>query len=158
MAEHYEGESFVINPTILFPNDDPDTWAGVVSNKGMMKLKPVCHYGESGIQVNIAMANPPSDDMEDAWEASKGPGEWDFWEMLGLIRLPSAEYKLQLFFKEGTFFDRDSEEIFTHSIGAPDVMLGYEGSLEKEWDHIYNNIFVNMYGAESTAGHVWPAE
>jgi len=156
MQETYAGELFVIKPAALFPNDDPDEWKSVVSDKGMMKLKPVCYYGESGLQVSISMANPPSDNMEDAWEASKPPGVWDFWEMLGLIRLPSDYYKVQLFFKQNTLFDRDFEEVFTKDIDYPDDEQLVD--LEHEWAHIFNEIFVKMYGAESPEGHVWPTE
>jgi hypothetical protein len=160
MSERFDGEDFVVNPAKLFPGDDPKDWADVLSNQGMLRLKVECFYGPSGIQGTIAMANPPSDDMENAWEGSKPPGVWDYYQMLGFIRVPCKEYTIQLFFMEHTFYERNLETIYTMKLGKPDeeVMFEDEIGLEKEWDHIYNEMFVKHFDAESVTGHVWVSE
>ena len=158
--DEFEAQYIVVNPEKLFPNDDPNNWANALSRQGMLKVELECQFDENGIiQGNINFANPPGegDEYVDAWEGSKGPGEWDFYSMLGFRHTVMAEkIPIQLFFKEGTFFERDNETISTVIIEQLDVGGShYDSPLEAAWGHIYSEVFVKHFDGAPLAGHKW---
>jgi len=158
-VEAFETRYIVVNPTKLFPSDDPSDWARVLSNQGMLKLYINCQFGVSGIQGTISLANPPGkgDEYEDMWEASKSPGVWDYYSMLGFMQIPNEEgYTIKLFFMNGTFYDRCHETICTVTMERPDNGPGMVGNnLETVWAHIYKEVFVKNFDAAPLAGHKW---
>jgi hypothetical protein len=160
----FEGQDFVVNPAKIYVEEmdfGQGSWPDTLSNQGMLRVSPTFWYGPSGIQGTIGMANPPSDDMKDMWEASKPPGIWDYYAMLGFIQIPDPdEYILQVFFPEATFDDRGHEIICTITIEFPESHFDDEYGdrwPEEEWAHIYREVFVKHFDAASLAGHYWPS-
>jgi hypothetical protein len=163
-VEKFETQYIVVNPVKLFANDDPKDWVSSSSNQGMLKLSVDCHFGVSGIQGTISEARPPAvgDEIDPYgsgfWAGTQYPGKWDGYEMLGFIQIPNDEgYTIQLFFIDGTFFDRCHETICTVTIEQPDSEYpGLTGdNLETVWAHIYRELFVKKFGAVPLAGHKW---
>ena len=161
-----QGHDFVVNPAKIFGESEDfsiGSWIETLSNQGMLRVNSECSYGPSGIQGTIGMANPPSDDMKDMWGAAKPPGIWDYYGMLGFIQIPHPnEYVLQVFFIDGSFFEKSHEIICTISIEFPKDYFDEDGSIDTEsliqteWAHIYRELFVKHFDAESLAGHYWP--
>ena len=156
--DKFKTQYIVVNPAFFFPNDD--LRLDLLSNQGMLKLHVDCHFGVSGIQGTISLANPPGegDEYADMWEASKSPGVWDFYSMLGFIQIPNEKkYTIKIFFMDGTFYDRSHETICTVTIERP----GFDGpgmvgdNLETLWAPIYREVFVEKFGAVPLAGHKW---
>jgi|GEM_PF-3863886 len=162
----FRGHDFVVNPAKIFGESEDfsaGSWIETLSNQGMLRVSPECSYGPSGIQGTIGMANPPSDDMEDMWSGSKPPGIWDYYGMLGFIQIPHPnEYVLQVFFIDGSFFEKSHEIISTISIEFPedafdkDSSIDTESLIQTEWAHIYRELFVKHFDAASLAGNYWP--
>jgi hypothetical protein len=159
-VDKFEAQYIVVNPVKIVDNEFAKDWTRCLSNQGMLKLVVECQFGVSGIQGTISLANPPGegDEYSDMWEVSKDLGEWDFYSMLGFIQIPNDEgYTIQLFFIDGTFFDRCHETICTVTIEQPESEYpGLTGdNLETVWAHIYRELFVKKFGAVPLAGHKW---
>ena len=156
--DKFEAQYIVVNPSKLVDNEFAKDWARCLSNQGMVKLLVECQFGVSGIQGTISLANPPGegDEYADMWEASKDPGEWDFYSMLGFIQIPNdEEYTIQLFFIDQTFFERCHETICTVTIERPNTPGCTGDNLETVWAHIYREVFVKKFDAVPLTGHKW---
>ena len=98
------------------------------AKEGYILTKVEVFAGAAGIEGELALCVAPKDYDEDAWEASRSAGEWDYWAFLSFITAPAPHGNLwdegatlTVFFGANTFFDRPLEAVRLLNIRDGDV-------------------------------------
>lgn len=154
-TEVYNPPEFCVEGSKLFSGEEGD-WSHHASTDGFLRLKPMIFSGVAGVEGTLALAVPPTDLYVAAWEASKPPGVWDHWAMLGLTSVPTGddeETSMVIFFLFNTFFDRPLEVVHTWEKSP----CYYYEDLVSCWDDVYQ-LFQEKLGATTLSGKKWGSE
>lgn len=83
-------------------------WSAYASDSGYLRIRPSVTLGAIGVQGNLALGIPPSEEDVDAWEASRPAGHWDYYGFLSFVTIPTPsdkEAEVVIFIRPGNLFD-----------------------------------------------------